>query len=104
MPIPDRDSKRTAKSVQNWLASQQFQQLNWHAQSLDLKAIQNLWAHLKRRLHMEYNSPLSNVQDLWGRIRDELYNVIPTYCSALVESLPRRMREVLIAKGLWAHF
>ena len=45
----DNDPKHTSKIeiVHEWLASQLFQLLKWHAQSLNLNPIEHFWALLK---------------------------------------------------------
>ena len=47
----DNGPKHKAKSVQNWLTTQDFQVLKWSAQSPDLNPIENRWYNLERRLN-----------------------------------------------------
>lgn len=98
------DPKHTAKSVKEWLATQNFQVLQWPAQSPDLNPIENLWAYLKFHLTSDFNSPPSSLKVLWERV-EEIWNKIPLdYCESLVRSMPKRLLAVKKAKGLWTKY
>ena len=53
----DNDSMDMSKIVQEWLASQPFQLLQWHAQSPNLNPIEHFWALLKHRLNKPTTPP-----------------------------------------------
>lgn len=100
----DNDPKHTAKSVRNWLKSQQFQVLRWPAQSPDLNPIEHLWAILKQKLFSKYERPPSGMIELWKRVHSEWYNFEDDICLKLVESMPRRIEAVIKAKGMWTKY
>ena len=99
----DNDSKHTAKSVQAWIAGQQFQVLLWPAQSPDMNPIEHLWAHLKRQLNT-YESPPKGMLELWERVQAEWDKIDKQTCLTLIESIPRRIEAVIKAKGKWSKY
>jgi len=99
----DNDPKHTAKSVQEWLGEQQFEVLDWPAQSPDLNPIEHLWAMLKRRLN-QYETPPSGMLELRERIQTQWSKIDNRECARLVESMPRRIEAVLSAKGMWTDY
>jgi transposase len=94
----DNDSKHTAKSIKEWFAEQPFKILNWPAQSPDLNPMEHLWAHLKRSLNT-YNTPPSGMLELWDRIEAKWNTIDKDICLNLIESLPKRIKAVIKAKG-----
>ena len=99
----DNDPKHKAKSVQNWLSEQEFAVLSWPAQSPDLNPIEHLWAEVKRKLN-KFNSPPKGINELWERITDVWNNISPQTCQNLIESMPRRITDVIKAKGKWTKY
>jgi transposase len=99
----DNDPKHKAKSVKEWLETQDFQVLEWPAQSPDLNPIENLWSNLKRRLS-QYESPPKGILELWERIEVEWGKIEKDTCLKLIESMPKRMKSVIKAKGMWIDY
>ena len=70
----------------------------WPPQSPDLNLIEHLWQHLKKKL-AEYETKSCGILELWERVEVE-WNKIPVdICINLIESMPRRIAEVLKVKG-----
>lgn len=99
----DGDPKHTAKIVKKWLDDQDFQLLQWPAQSPDLNPIENLWAIVKRQL-AQYDHAPTNLGQLWERIQTEWAKIPPQTIKNLVESMPKRLREVRRNRGLWTKY
>ncbi len=72
--------------------------LKWPAQSPDLNPIEHLWDHLKRRLG-EYETAPNGILELWERIEKEWEAIPASECQKLIESMPRRVEQVIKAKG-----
>jgi hypothetical protein len=99
----DNDSKHRSKLVMDWLNEQEFDVLEWPAQSPDLNPIEHLWATLKRRLN-EYEHPANGILELWERIESEWAKIDKETCLRLIESMPERIRAVLKSKGRWTRY
>ncbi|EAL59155.1 transposase [Wolbachia endosymbiont of Drosophila ananassae] len=99
----DGDPKHTAKIVKEWIGKQHFQLMEWPAQSPDLNPIENLWSIVKRRLG-QYDSAPKNMGDLWERVAVEWSRIPQDILRNLVESMPKRVTEVIVNKGLWTKY
>jgi hypothetical protein len=99
----DNDPKHKAERVQDWLKDQEFQVLDWPAQSPDLNPIEHMWALLKRRLNEE--PPAKGVNELWERVSEIWYNrITQEECLKVIHSMPDRIKSVLNAKGMWTKY
>jgi transposase len=96
----DNDPKHTALLVREWIDKQPFQTLEWPAQSPDLNPIETLWAVLKGRLN-EYERAPKGMIELWERIEEVWNQIKPETCLKLIKSMPKRIQDVLDAKGRW---
>ena len=76
-----------SKIVQEWLASQPFKLLQWHAQSPDLNPIKYFWALLKRRCN-GFTTPPRGIQEFWERVCLVYPNFNEHDCMVLYESMP----------------
>ena len=94
----DNDPKHTCKKAKAYFQDQEYQVLQWPAQSPDLNPIEHLWHHLKRHL-AAYEEEPKGILELWERVQKE-WDAIPAgVCQNLIESMPRRVEAVLKAKG-----
>jgi DDE superfamily endonuclease/Transposase len=96
----DNDPKHTALLVRGWIEHQPFQTLKWPAQSPDLNPIETLWAVLKGRLNGYERAPKGMIE-LWERIEEVWNEIKPETCMKLIESIPKRIQDVLDANGRW---
>jgi transposase len=94
----DNASAHKAKLCLKWFEDHNIELLEWPAYSPDLNPIENLWAELKRRLGNYEDAP-SGIIELWERVQAEWNAIPPEYCRKLVESMPKRMSQVLKQKG-----
>ena len=95
--------KHPAKAVKEWLREQPFEVLEWPAQSPDLNPIEHLWWHLKNRLS-KYEMPPMGMLELWERVEEEWDQIDSSTCLNLIESMTKRVAEVIKAKGRWTHY
>ena len=88
----------TARIVKRYLEEQHVTVLDWPGNSPDLNPIENLWAIIKRRLATQTITTkqqlIAKVIDVW--LRDPSINDI---LHKLVDSMPRRIAEVIAAQG-----
>jgi len=93
-----------AKSVMEYFKNQEYDILEWPAQSPDLNPIEHLWSKLKRELN-KYDSPPNGIIELWQRVK-YVWNekITKDDCLNLIESMPRRIECVRKAKGWWTKY
>jgi hypothetical protein len=93
----DNVEAHACKKVKNWLSSQcGFQVMQWHAKSLDLSWIENMWgivsSRLQKRLDLSPRSFEAAIQHEW--------ETIPYYAHCTVfNSIPKRLREYIAIDG-----
>ncbi|KAJ4430095.1 hypothetical protein ANN_22304 [Periplaneta americana] len=82
--------------------------VDWPPNSPDMNPIQNLWAAVKRILRSNWaeEPPVRTPEELWDRVLDaweEMAKNLDLFHN-LVDSMPRRMRAVVDAGGLWTRY
>ena len=70
----------------------------WVGQSPDLNPIENAWAELERRLRARPTAP-KNKDELFATLSEEWDAIPASFLRRLVESIPRRVRDVIAAGG-----
>jgi len=94
--LSNRMGIHTAKIVKEWLAKQNFKDMECPAQSSDLNTIENLWSIVKRRLG-QYQAAPCNLDDLWRRVEIAWNQILKQIIQNLVESMSKRRGRVIIA-------
>jgi transposase len=96
--MQDNDPKHKSKKTMDFLRSKKFKILDWPPQSPDINPIENLWSIVKRRVYA-YETRAKNMNELWDRVGDIWTSITKEECENLVRSVPRRLQEVIKAKG-----
>ena len=93
----DGASSHTARTTTDYLTKKIIRVLTeWPPQSPDISIIENLWNTLK--LNVKKRNA-QTIEQLWSFCQEE-WNAIPNDAiSRLFESLPRRMLDIIKAKG-----
>jgi hypothetical protein len=95
----DGDRKHTSNLAWNWCDDQGIGLLGpWPSQSPDLNPIEHLWTLLKRRIE-EQEERAKGVHELWDKAAEEWGKITVEECRRLIESIPRRLKEVIRKKG-----
>lgn len=92
----DNDPKHTARIVKQWLRTKSITEMEWPASSPDLNPIENLWAEVKRAVGQR---TYSSQNELYQAIEEAWYNIPQRTCQRLIESMPRRLSQVICNKG-----
>ena len=95
----DGATSHTAKSVKTWFDENNITLLDWPSKSPDLNPIENIWSWID---HNFVKSKLTNVEQLKEEILRLWLQVPREMCMRLVESMPKRIRACIRAKG--GHF
>jgi hypothetical protein len=94
----DNDPKHTSK-----LAKETFDELNlkvmeWPSQSPDLNPIEHYWGHVARELKRR-TGILTSKEELWVELEKILSETNKDLCRKLIGTMPRRVLDVIKAKG-----
>jgi transposase len=92
----DNDPKHTSKYVAQFFEYNDIDVLKWPSQSPDLNPIEHLWDFVKRELR-KYD--IKNIRELRSKITEIWGNISKEECRKLVYSMPKRIEEVIRAKG-----
>lgn len=97
---------RTRKFLEALASKHGLTIMNWPANSPDLSLIENLWAHLKHELRIQYpdtatlkGSPETIKAILRGRLHKIWWEIGEEVLNKLVEDMPKRVKEVIAARG-----
>lgn len=92
----DNDPKHTAHLVKLWLLYNVRNQLKTPPQSPDINPIEHLWAHIENKLR---DHPIPSKHILQEKLIEEWNKTGSEVTNKLVESMPRRLKAVIDAKG-----
>ncbi|CAB4401305.1 unnamed protein product [Rhizophagus irregularis] len=95
----DNDPKHKARITTDWLETNNINVLDWPAQSPDLNPIENLWSELEHRLRKDGSIIITNKTSLWEKIQTSWNNIETEVCTKLIETIPRRIEDVIKQKG-----
>ncbi|XP_068201755.1 uncharacterized protein [Palaemon carinicauda] len=88
----------TAKIIKQWLGDCEVEYIkDWPGNSPDLSPIENLWAIIKAMLR---NKDTSTVPKLEEALKECWAALDPQICRNLIDSIPKRVSEVIKRKGL----
>jgi transposase len=95
----DGNTSHTSKTTLQWIEKHKINLLkNWLANSPDLNPIEHLWHQIKVRLN-RYPFKPQNVDILWERFDKEWNKFTRNDIERYYESMPKRIEEVIKAKG-----
>lgn len=88
----------TARSTVLWLKSKNINVMDWPALSPDLNPIENLWGILARAVYANGKQYYSK-EELKKAIQSEWKKIGPQVLKNLVESMPKRIYELITLQG-----
>ena len=94
--MQDNAPIHTAGNVKRFLEEHDIPCLDWPAQSPDLNPIENVWHYIKQQLR---NDKISNLEELWTKIKEKWDALSPKYCCSLIQGIPKRLQAVKLQKG-----
>ena len=94
----DNDPKHTSKLAMDALEELNLNVLEWPSQSPDLNPIEHFWGHVARELKRR-TGLITNKDDLWEELQKILVEPNRDLCRKLIGTMPRRIIDVIKAKG-----
>lgn len=94
----DNASVHTAKSTMSYIKKSNIPLMEWPPNSPDINIIETVWSYLKDQLN-KYTEDVKTLKELWERVQDIWDNIPIDFIQELYESMPKRMRDIIKAKG-----
>lgn len=99
--MQDRSPIHTCRVVKEWFSQHpEIELIDWPSKGCDLNPIENLWAIMCREWDVgddvSCDGIVRKAQEVWESVRRR-----PNICYNLVESIPKRLGEVIDAEGGW---
>lgn len=94
----DNDPKHTSNLAKDALEDLNLNVLDWPAQSPDLNPIEHFWGHVARELKRR-TGLLANKNQLWDELQTILAEPNKDLCRKLIGTMPRRIIDIIKAKG-----
>jgi hypothetical protein len=92
----DNDPKHTSMLVTRFLEEKGIEKLEWLSQSPDLNSIEHVWAKMKYNLE---GKMFRNEKELEMELRRMWENMDREFLKKIISSMPRRIIDVVKAKG-----
>ena len=111
----DNAKVHTSKLATSWLKDSAIQNgfsiVEWPAYSPDMNPIEELWAHLKAELLRRYpdtkllqGTPAAIKQKLQDRLSEIWWDIGEDVLDGLIESMPRRVKALIAARGWYTPY
>jgi len=104
----DHSSIQDSRVVQEWLSLQaDVELIDWPPRAPNMNPIENMCTEVKRTLQETWPVlPPRNNDELWTLVSDAWDEVASSqrYVRSLIESMTRRMKSVVDAKGFWTSY
>jgi hypothetical protein len=94
----DNDPKHTSRVAKNALTELKLNVLDWPSQSPDLNPIEHFWNHVASEMKRK-TGPLQSKKELWEELEKILEEKNRDLCRKLIGTMPRRIIDVIKAKG-----
>jgi len=94
----DNDPKHRSKLTSAWFLKKRIKTLPWAPSSPDMNIIEHVWDQVDTLVRTRDPLP-RNKEELWVALEDEWANFPQSALDKLYESMPRRVEELLNAKG-----
>jgi hypothetical protein len=92
----DNDPKHSSKLVTRFLEEKKIEKLEWPSQSPDLNPIEHVWAKMKYDLR---GKTFRNKNELKAELKRMWENIDGEFLKKVISSIPKRIMEVVKAKG-----
>lgn len=100
----DNDPKHTSKRIKSVIEQMKEDEsiklhvLDWPSQSPDLNPIENMWSHVKSKVSKRVRKQTS-LDDQFKALEEEWKGISPDYITKVIESMPKRCKKVIEARG-----
>jgi transposase len=96
--VQDNAPPHTARDTAAFLDQQDVEVMDWPARSPDMNPIEHVWDQMSVWIR-DMDDPPSTVAELQNAVRQAWAAVRPGRVRTLVESMPRRVRALMAARG-----
>lgn len=103
--LHDRSPIHTSRVARACIQEMGIRVLDWPPKGCDMNVIENFWAEMMRMPNEEQNPPLNKaalsqrIHDIWEHLTES-----PNYLHSLVDSMQRRLQEVIDNDGMFSSY